>query len=309
MKSTLRSEEQRSPKFLKRFKDATGNAAQMDEDAIRSAYRRWAPVYDNTFGLVAAEGRKHAVEIINQGQGRVLEVGVGTGLSLPAYRRHLEIVGIDLSPEMLEKARERVAEDRLTHVTGLHEMDAGDLKFPDASFDTVVAMYVMTVVPDPEKVMRELSRVCRPGGEVLIVNHFSAEDGMRGWVERRMAPFADKLGWRPVFDVDRVHGVRRPAAGREARPAPPGPLHDDALPQGHRGQGRGLRATGGVERVGSRFGPQPVRADWPMPLRSGGPVALTAPSTTPYIAHVLRPAGCQSSDGPACDAWRSSSVG
>src|SRR4029079_19410004 len=81
---------------------------------------------------------------------------------------------------------------------------------PTASFDTVVAMYVMTVVPDPEKVMRELSRVCRPGGEVIIVNHFSAEEGkpgwevIRGWVERRMAPFADKLGWRPVFDIDRV---------------------------------------------------------------------------------------------------------
>src|SRR6202008_906216 len=136
--------------------------------------------------------------------GRVLEVGVGTGLSLPRYRRDLEIVGIDLSPEMLQKARERVVSARLTNVTGLHEMDAGDLKFPDDSFDTVVAMYVMTVVPDPEKVMRELSRACRPGGNVLIVNHFSAEDGMRGWVERRMAPFADKLGWHPVFDVDRV---------------------------------------------------------------------------------------------------------
>ncbi len=93
----------------------------------------------------------------------MLEVGVGTGLSLPAYDRHLEIVGIDLSPEMLEKARERVAAEGLDNVTGLHEMDASDLKFPDASFDTVVAMYVMTVVPDPEKVMRELSRVCRAG--------------------------------------------------------------------------------------------------------------------------------------------------
>ena len=177
---------------------------RIDEDAVRSAYRRWAPVYDHTFGRVAAEGRKHSVEIINQSKGRVLEVGVGTGLSLPTYGRHLEIVGIDLSPEMLEKARERVAAEGLDNVAELHEMDASDLKFPDAAFDTVVAMYVMTVVPDPEKVMRELSRVCRPGGEVIIVNHFSAEEGMRGWVERRMAPFADMLGWRPVFDVERV---------------------------------------------------------------------------------------------------------
>ena len=204
MRPQLRSEESRSPKFLKRFKDPVDAAPRIDEDAVRSAYRRWAPVYDHTFGRVAAEGRKHSVEVINQSKGRVLEVGVGTGLSLPAYARQLEIVGIDLSPEMLEKARERVATEGLTNVTGLHEMDASDLKFPDAAFDTVVAMYVMTVVPDPEKVMRELSRVCRPGGEVIIVNHFSADDGMRGWVERRMAPFADMLGWRPVFDIERV---------------------------------------------------------------------------------------------------------
>jgi phosphatidylethanolamine/phosphatidyl-N-methylethanolamine N-methyltransferase len=176
----------------------------MDEAAVRSAYRRWAPVYDTTFGVVAAEGRKHAVEIINTRSGRVLEVGVGTGLSLPAYNRSLEIVGIDLSPEMLRKARERVATEGLTNVTGLHEMDAGDLKFPDAAFDTVVAMYVMTVVPEPEIVMRELARVTKPGGQVLLVNHFSQREGVRGWVERRMAPFADKIGWRSVFDVSRV---------------------------------------------------------------------------------------------------------
>jgi phosphatidylethanolamine/phosphatidyl-N-methylethanolamine N-methyltransferase len=180
------------------------DASRMDEAAIKNAYRRWAPVYDNTIGWVVSEGRRHALEIINTRQGRVLEVGVGTGLSLPAYRRGLEIVGIDLSPEMLSKARARVAAGGLANVTGLHEMDAADLKFADGSFDTVVAMYVMTVVPEPEKVMRELARVCRPGGEVLLVNHFSRDDGMRGWVERRMAPFADKLGWRPVFDVERV---------------------------------------------------------------------------------------------------------
>jgi phosphatidylethanolamine/phosphatidyl-N-methylethanolamine N-methyltransferase len=205
MRPTQRLEEPRTAKFFKRFIDDGSEAsAKMDEEAIRSAYRRWAPVYDHTFGRVAAEGRKHSVEIINQRRGRVLEVGVGTGLSLPAYGRHLEIVGIDLSPEMLEKARERVIEERLTNITGLHVMDAAALTFPDASFDTVVAMYVLTVVPEPERVMRELARVCRPGGEVLIVNHFSAEEGMRGWVERRMAPFADMLGWRPVFDIERV---------------------------------------------------------------------------------------------------------
>lgn len=178
--------------------------ARMDEASIKSAYRRWAPVYDNTFGRFTTEGRRHAVEIINQRHGKVLEVGVGTGLSLPDYGRHLELVGIDLSPEMLDKAREKVAEEGLDNVTGLYEMDASELTFQTGSFDTVVAMYVMTVVPDPEKVMRELARVCKVGGEVLLVNHFSQEDGVRGWVERRMAPFADKLGWRPVFDVDRV---------------------------------------------------------------------------------------------------------
>ncbi|HEY7552807.1 MAG TPA: class I SAM-dependent methyltransferase, partial [Hyphomicrobiaceae bacterium] len=136
-----------SPRATKRERRTVMRSPSMDEAAVRSAYRRWAPVYDNTFGLVAAEGRKHAVEIINRTSGRVLEVGVGTGLSLPSYRRDLQIVGIDLSPEMLEKARERVAAEGLRNVAGLHEMDAGDLKFPDSAFDTVVAMYVMTVVP------------------------------------------------------------------------------------------------------------------------------------------------------------------
>ncbi|MEW5965100.1 MAG: class I SAM-dependent methyltransferase [Pseudomonadota bacterium] len=206
MTTNLRSAERQRRSFIERAGGRIVGIGRIDEDVVKSAYRRWAPVYDHTFGRVAAEGRKHAVELINRRQGRVLEVGVGTGLSLPAYARHLDIVGIDLSPEMLEKAHERVDEEGLTHVTGLHEMDAGNLQFPDNSFDTVVAMYVMTVVPDPEIVMRELARVAKPGGEVMLVNHFSQEEGVRGWVERRMAPFADRLGWRPVFDVGRVMG-------------------------------------------------------------------------------------------------------
>lgn len=176
----------------------------MDVAAVRHAYRRWAPVYDFTFGLIAEAGRKHAVQIINRRKGRVLEVGVGTGLSLPCYGSHLAITGIDLSPQMLAKAQDKVARKRLGNVLALHEMDAGALAFPDESFDTVVAMYVMTVVPEPERVMRELERVCAPGGEVILVNHFSQDEGMRGWFERTLAPFADLIGWRPVFELDQV---------------------------------------------------------------------------------------------------------
>ncbi|MGE0613388.1 MAG: class I SAM-dependent methyltransferase [Hyphomicrobiales bacterium] len=175
-----------------------------DVSTVQRAYRRWAPVYDMTFGQVAEAGRRHAIEIINQREGRVLEVGVGTGLSLPYYAPHLRITGIDLSPDMLAKAETRVREKGLTHVDGLYEMDASAMQFTDGQFDTVVAMYVLTVVPDPERVMRELERVCAPGGEVILVNHFSQEIGVRGWVERRMAPLADTLGWRPVFPIERV---------------------------------------------------------------------------------------------------------
>lgn len=193
----------------------------MDVSSVQRAYRRWAPIYDVTFGRVAEAGRLHAVDIINRRRGAVLEVGVGTGLSLPRYAAHLEVTAIDLSPDMLSKAAERVDEKRLANVVGLHEMDAAALKFPDASFDTVVAMYVMTVVPDPERVMAELERVCAPGGEVLLVNHFSEEEGVRGWLERRMAPLAATLGWRPVFPVDRVLGCAglRLSEKRSLRPA------------------------------------------------------------------------------------------
>ena len=192
----------------------------MDTAAVREAYKRWAPVYDFTFGQVAKAGRIHAVEIINRRRGKVLEVGVGTGLSLPSYAPHLRITGIDLSPEMLDKARERVEERGLSNVEALYEMDAGNLQFADDSFDTVVAMYVMTVVPDPERVMRELQRVCAPGGEVILVNHFSEDEGVRGWVERKMAPLADKLGWHPVFPVDKVMGCKglRLSERRSLRP-------------------------------------------------------------------------------------------
>lgn len=174
----------------------------MDEGAVKRAYARWAPVYDVTFGRIAEAGRNRTVEHINQYEGRVLEVGVGTGMSLPNYHRRLKITGIDLSPEMLKKARRRVVRNRLNHVEAVLEMDASDMDFPDNSFDIVVAMYVLTVVPDPIQVMRELERVCRPGGQVFVVNHFSQDHGVRGIVEKAMGRFGEKLGWRPEFPVE-----------------------------------------------------------------------------------------------------------
>jgi phosphatidylethanolamine/phosphatidyl-N-methylethanolamine N-methyltransferase len=182
----------------------SAKAVLLDASSVRDAYRRWAPVYDLTFGSIAEAGRRHVARIINRRKGSVLEVGVGTGLSLRCYGDHLSITGIDLSPDMLKKARARVERLELGNIAGLHEMDASALAFPDESFNTVVAMYVITVVPNAERVMRELERVCATGGEVILVNHFSQQEGVRGFFERKIAPIAGFIGWRSVFAVDRV---------------------------------------------------------------------------------------------------------
>jgi len=180
--------------------------ARLDTSSVLKAYARWAPIYDFTFGLVAAFGRRAAVNAINSRSGALLEVGVGTGITLPNYEQKLRVTGIDLSPDMLEKARNKVAKLGLTNIDGIYEMDASAMELDDGSFDTVVAMYVMTVVPDPQKVMRELERVCAPGGEVIIVNHFAQDHGVRGRIERRMAPFARLLGWHPDFVIETITG-------------------------------------------------------------------------------------------------------
>lgn len=176
----------------------------IDTDDVKRAYARWAPVYDLTFGKIADAGRREAVRHINTKRGAVLEVGVGTGISLSEYKPHLDVAAIDLSPEMLKLARRRVAREGLSHVTEIAEMDAGAMRFEDNSFDIVVAMYVMTVVPDPVAVMAELARVCKPGGEVIVVNHFSQKHGVRGKVEKAMGRFGDKLGWRPEFPIETI---------------------------------------------------------------------------------------------------------
>lgn len=171
---------------------------------VRSAYRRWAPVYDHTFGKFVEAAVGSVTARANAFSGRLLEVGVGTGLALPHYSSRLQVTGIDLSPDMLARARERVDRERRQNIEALLEMDATALDFPDGRFDVAAAMFVMTVVPDPARVMQELARVTKPGGTVLICNHFSVEEGFRGAVERSLAKYAARLGWRPEFPVDTI---------------------------------------------------------------------------------------------------------
>ncbi|MGB3179707.1 MAG: class I SAM-dependent methyltransferase [Albidovulum sp.] len=179
----------------------------MELAAVKTSYRYWAPVYDYTFGLITNAGRQKTVDYINQRGGRVLEIGVGTGLSLDRYASHMEVTGIDVSPDMLDKARQKVAEKGLSHVVRISEMDARTLAFADDHFDTVIAMHLVSVVPEPEKVIAEMARVCKPGGEVLIVSHFARNGGMLGWIEQIFAPFANVIGWHSDFEMSRVLGA------------------------------------------------------------------------------------------------------
>jgi phosphatidylethanolamine/phosphatidyl-N-methylethanolamine N-methyltransferase len=195
--------------------------AALDAEAVRAAYQRWASVYDTVFGGVSSMGRRRAVAAVNALPGtRVLEVGVGTGLALPHYRREKRITGIDLSTEMLARARERVASERLPNVEALLELDAEQTGFPDAGFDVAVAMFVASVVPHPRALMAEMRRVVRPGGHILFVNHFAAERGPRWWVEWAMAPASRALGWHPDFAMDALLGPGEREAA-EITPVPP----------------------------------------------------------------------------------------
>jgi phosphatidylethanolamine/phosphatidyl-N-methylethanolamine N-methyltransferase len=177
---------------------------EMNPTDVRKAYKRWAPIYDATFGKIVSAGVKQTVARANQYTGRLLEAGVGTGLALPHYNAHLRVTGIDLSADMLEMARRKLAKSKKQNIEALLEMDATHMTFPDQHFDVSVAMYVLTVVPDPAAVMHELARVTKPGGRVLIANHFSVEGGVRGALEKGLSKQANKLGWRPEFPIDSV---------------------------------------------------------------------------------------------------------
>jgi phosphatidylethanolamine/phosphatidyl-N-methylethanolamine N-methyltransferase len=196
----------------------------LDKDTITKAYARWAPVYDVVFGAVFERGRQAAIAAAERIGGRILEVGVGTGISLPHYSGANRLCGVDISEPMLRKAQERVEELALTHVEGLWVMDAEHLNFPDASFDVVVAQYVITTVPNPEATLDEFTRVLKPGGEIVLVSRVGAEAGLRRSLEHWFAPAARKLGWRTEFSFDRYARWAAQSAGMrlvERRAMPP----------------------------------------------------------------------------------------
>ncbi len=178
------------------------DAAITDAGQVVAAYGRWAPVYDLAFAAVMRAGRSAAAEAASRAAGRggrIVDIGVGTGLELPMFDGACRVTGIDLSEPMLRGAQRRVARERLSNVDGLLVMDATRLAFPDQAFDAAVVPYVLTVVPEPQRMLDEVRRVVRPGGEIVLVNHFGSEAGpvavVEAWLGRRSA----SLGWHPQF--------------------------------------------------------------------------------------------------------------
>jgi phosphatidylethanolamine/phosphatidyl-N-methylethanolamine N-methyltransferase len=196
----------------------------IDRDGVEKAYGRWAPVYDLVFGKVFDAGRQSTIAEADRIGGRILDVGVGTGLSLSAYSPSIKICGVDISEPMLRKAQQRVRAQKLGNVETLAVMDARNLAFADASFDAVVAQYVITAVPDPEGTLDDFVRVLKPGGELILINHIGAEDGPRRAFELAFAPLARRLGWRPEFPWARMVDWAAKHGGvtlAERRPMPP----------------------------------------------------------------------------------------
>jgi phosphatidylethanolamine/phosphatidyl-N-methylethanolamine N-methyltransferase len=215
---------------------------ELDTQTIAKAYAGWAPVYDLVFGAVFDAGRRASIAAAERIGGRILDVGVGTGISLADYAPGNRIVGVDYSEPMLRKAQERVAKHKLAHVEALAVMDAQRLGFRDGYFDAVVAQFVITTVPDPEATLDEFVRVTRPGGEIILVNHLGAEGGLQRDFEHWFAPLARRLGWRPEFKWTRLAqwAERRPGVRVIERRALP-PLGQFSLIRFGRGE-----AVGGV---------------------------------------------------------------
>lgn len=176
---------------------------RVDINAVQKVYRRYAPAYDFYFGVMFQPGREEIIARMDCRPGeRILEVGVGTGLSLSLYPPNVEVTGIDLSREMLARARARRRRQRLNQVVALRLMNAEHMQFADNSFDKVVAMYVVSVTPHPSRMTAEMRRVCKPGGQLFIVNHFQHSNSLVRGIERMISPFSRVMGFRPDYSLE-----------------------------------------------------------------------------------------------------------
>jgi phosphatidylethanolamine/phosphatidyl-N-methylethanolamine N-methyltransferase len=177
------------------------SATAVENDFVERVYEKLSKVYDLIYGPTLHPGRVTALERMGiQPDDRILEVGVGTGINTSMYPRNCHITGVDLSSSMLEKARERVAREGLRNVR-LLEMDAQNLTFADGSFDIVYAPYLVSVVPDPVQVAREMRRVCKPGGKIIILNHFRSANPVLSRLERAISPFTVHIGFKSDLDL------------------------------------------------------------------------------------------------------------
>jgi len=171
---------------------------------VERAYSRYAHLYDVTFGKLFNEPRRIGVECLDVQSGeRILEVGVGTGISLSHYRNDCSITAIDVSDEMLEHSQLQIKRHGLNHVT-IANMDAANMQFSDNSFDAVMAAYVITAVPDHKTVIQEMVRVCRPGGRIVFINHFSNGNQLIGSMEKLVSPLCRHLGFRTDLGLQAV---------------------------------------------------------------------------------------------------------
>lgn len=186
-----------------------------DKQVMEKAYARWAPIYDALCGPIFVSGRRAAAAAAREVGGRILEIGVGTGLSFDDYDASTEITGIDLSEPMIARARERLASGRYPYVRDLQVMDASDLKFSDNTFDCVVGQFVITLVENPERVLSECARVLKPGGQIILVNHLYSERGLAAAFERMVAKHARRMGLRPEFPFARLAAWAETHGGTE----------------------------------------------------------------------------------------------
>lgn len=193
-----------SVQFSILLRNTAMTSTDLSASIVETAYARWAPIYDAVCGPVMVKGRRAAAKAARAIGGKILEVGVGTGLSFDDYDNTTDITGIDMSEPMLEKARAKVASGKYPFVKAVYQMDAHNMTFADATFDCVVAQFVITLVANPEQVLSECHRVVKPGGRIILVNHLYSEVGVAAAVERWAAEKTRKLGLRPEFPFARL---------------------------------------------------------------------------------------------------------